>query len=164
MSVIKEINNTSEKLSKKNNEAKKLKIDQIVYFDKGGIDGFQDWVIKRLEWTVSLSRAPVHQAERWWSQTLDHRLIGLMAVSSRYNILPGQYCQTKDDQNYVSMKSVHNLCTASHTTLQKIVADGIDRGDLIPLLTKHGDKRHSIFTASDSMCKAYKNIKNWTGF
>ena len=30
MSVIKEINNTSEKLSKKNNEAKKLKIDQIV--------------------------------------------------------------------------------------------------------------------------------------
>ena len=62
------------------------------------------------------------------------------------------------------MKTVHNLCTASHTSLQKIVADGIARGDLIPLVTNKGDKRYSIFTASDSMCKAYKNIKNWTGF
>jgi len=35
---------------------------------------------------------------------------------------------------------------------------------LIPLVTNKGDKRYSIFTASDSMCKAYKNIKNWTGF
>ena len=164
MSVVKELKNTPQKIAEKKEENKRIKIKDVVFFDKGGVDIFQQWVVKRLEWSVTLSRAPVHRSERWWSQTLDHRLIGLMAVSSRYNILPGQYCQTKDDQNYVSMKSVHNLCTASHTTLQKIVADGIDRGDLIPLLTKHGDKRHSIFTASDSMCKAYKNIKNWTGF
>ena len=164
MSVVKELKNTPQKIAEKKEENKRIKIKDVVFFDKGGVDIFQQWVVKRLEWSVTLSRAPVHRSERWWSQTLDHRLIGLMAVSSRYNILPGQYCQTKDDQNYVSMKSVHNLCTASHTTLQKIVADGIDRGDLIPLLTKHGDKRHSIFTASDSMCKAYKNIKSWTGF
>ena len=87
-----------------------------------------------------------------------------MAVASRYNILPEQYCQNVKDKNYVSMKTVHNLCTASHTTLQKIVSDGVARGDLLPLVTKNGDKRQSIFTASDSMCKAYKNIKSWTGF
>ena len=164
MSAIKDLKMSEEQKILKDNISKKYKINDIKYFDKGGVDGFQDWIIKRLEWTVSLSRSPVHQAERWWSQTLDHRLIGLMAVSSRYNILPEQYCQRAKEQNYVSMKTVHNLCTASHTTLQKIVSDGIARGDLIPLITSKGDKRYSIFTASDIMCKAYKNIKNWTGF
>ena len=164
MSIAKELKNTSQKKVENNDENKKFQIKDITFFDKGGIDIFQQWVIKRLEWSVTLSRAPVHRSERWWSQTLDHRLIGLMAVASRYNILPKQYCQNENDQNYVSMKTVHNLCTASHTTLQKIVSDGIARGDLIPLITKNGDKRQSIFTASDSMCKAYKNIKSWTGF
>ena len=164
MSAIKELKTSTEQKNLKSDINKKLKVSDVIYFDKGGIDGFQDWVLKRLEWTVSLSRSPIHQAERWWSQTLDHRLIGLLAVSSRYNILPRQYSQSEKDQNYVSMKTVHNLCTASQTTLQKIVADGIARGDLIPLVTNKGDKRYSIFTASDSMCKAYKNIKNWTGF
>ena len=164
MLAIKDLNSSSKHKDPNVNKTKKQKVKDVIYFDKGGIDGFQDWVLKRLEWSVSLSRAPIHQAERWWSQTLDHRLIGLLAVSSRYNILPRQYSQSEKDQNYVSMKTVHNLCTASHTTLQKIVADGIARGDLIPLVTNKGDKRYSIFTASDSMCKAYKNIKNWTGF
>ncbi len=164
MLAIKDLNSSSKHKDSNVDKTKKQKVKDVIYFDKGGIDGFQDWVLKRLEWSVSLSRAPIHQAERWWSQTLDHRLIGLLAVSSRYNILPRQYSQSEKDQNYVSMKTVHNLCTASHTTLQKIVADGIARGDLIPLVTNKGDKRYSIFTASDSMCKAYKNIKNWTGF
>ncbi len=164
MTIVKDLKNSKEINKFKNDVVKKQKINQVVYFDKGGKDGFQEWVLKRLEWTVSLSRSPIHQAERWWSQTLDHRLIGLMAVSSRYNILPEQYCQNVNERNYVSMKTVHNLCTASHTTLQKIVSDGISRGDLIPLVTSNGDKRFSIFTASDTMCKAYKNIKNWTGF
>ena len=164
MLAIKDLNSSSKHKDSNVDKTKKQKVKDVIYFDKGGIDGFQDWVLKRLEWSVSLSRAPIHQAERWWSQTLDHRLIGLLAVSSRYNILPMQYSQSEKDQNYVSMKTVHNLCTASHTTLQKIVADGIARGDLIPLVTNKGDKRYSIFTASDSMCKAYKNIKNWTGF
>ena len=164
MSVVKEFKNTPQKVAEKVDDNKRIKINDMIFFDKGGVDIFQQWVIKRLEWTVTLSRAPVHRSERWWSQTLDHRLIGLMAVASRYNILHKQYCQSENDQNYVSMKTVHNLCTASHTTLQKIVSDGIARGDLIPLVTKRGDKRQSIFTASDSMCKAYKNIKDWTGF
>ena len=164
MLAIKDLNSSSKHKDSNVDKTKKQKVKDVIYFDKGGIDGFQDWVLKRLEWSVSLSRAPIHQAERWWSQTLDHRLIGLLAVSSRYNILPMQYSQSEKDQNYVSMKTVHNLCTASHTTLQKIVADGIARGDLVPLVTNKGDKRYSIFTASDSMCKAYKNIKNWTGF
>ena len=164
MSVVKEFKNTPQKVAEKVDNNKRIKINDMIFFDKGGVDIFQQWVIKRLEWTVTLSRAPVHRSERWWSQTLDHRLIGLMAVASRYNILPKQYCQSENNQNYVSMKTVHNLCTASHTTLQKIVSDGIARGDLIPLVTKRGDKRQSIFTASDSMCKAYKNIKDWTGF
>ena len=98
--AIKELKKSSEKNSINTNVPKKLKTKDIVYFDKGGIDRFQGWVIKRLEWTVSLSRSPVHQAERWWNQTLDHRLIGLMAVSSRYNILPKNYCQNEKDQNY----------------------------------------------------------------
>tara|TARA_E500000331_G_scaffold357954_1_gene421818 strand:+ start:741 stop:1235 length:495 start_codon:yes stop_codon:yes gene_type:complete len=164
MSVVKELKNTPQKIAEKKEENKRIKIKDVVFFDKGGVDIFQQWVVKRLEWSVTLSRAPVHRSERWWSQTLDHRLIGLMAVASRYNILPEQYCQNEKDKNYVSMKTVHNLCTASHTTLQKIVSDGVARGDLLPLVTKNGDKRQSIFTASDSMCKAYKNIKSWTGF
>ena len=164
MLAIKELKPSSKQKDSNVDKTQKLKVKDVIYFDKGGIDGFQDWVLKRLEWSVSLSRSPIHHAERWWSQTLDHRLIGLLSVSSRYNILPMQYSQSEKDQNYVSMKTVHNLCTASHTTLQKIVADGIARGDLVRLVTNKGDKRYSIFTASDSMCKAYKNIKNWTGF
>ena len=137
MLAIKDLNSSSKHKDSNVDKTKKQKVKDVIYFDKGGIDGFQDWILKRLEWSVSLSRAPIHQAERWWSQTLDHRLIGLLAVSSRYNILPRQYSQSEKDQNYVSMKTVHNLCTASHTTLQKIVADGIARGDLIPLVTNN---------------------------
>ena len=156
MSVVKELKNTPQKIAEKKEENKRIKIKDVVFFDKGGVDIFQQWVVKRLEWSVTLSRAPVHRSERWWSQTLDHRLIGLMAVASRYNILPEQYCQNEKDKNYVSMKTVHNLCTASHTTLQKIVSDGVARGDLLPLVTKNGDKRQSIFTASEELVQNFE--------
>ena len=65
MSVVKELKNTSQKKVENNDENKKFKLKDIIFFDKGGVDIFQQWVIKRLEWSVTLSRAPVHRSERW---------------------------------------------------------------------------------------------------
>ena len=37
------------------------------------------------------------------------------------------------------------------------------RKDLIALKSDIGDKRQSIFTASDKLVKGIKNIKSWAG-
>ena len=163
MSAIKKLKTSSDQKNLKSDINKKLKVSDVIYFDKGGIDGFQDWVLKRLEWTVSLSRAPVHSTLKWWQQTIDHRLIALMAVVSRFDSLPFEYTIDDKAQNYVTMRTVHKFCSASHTTLQKIVADGIDRKDLLPLINSKGDKRHSLFTAGDNLLEAYKQSSTWMG-
>jgi len=156
------LNNEKLELSKKYYSDTKDTLEFDV-LDKNDNMDFHKWCLMRLEWTVSLSRAPIHQPEKWWSQTIDHRLIALLAVNSRYNALPTQYCQDINNQFYVTMKTVHNLCSASHTTLQKIVRDGMHRKDLIALKSDIGDKRQSIFTASDKLVKGIKNIKSWAG-
>ena len=156
------LNNKKLELTKKYYTETKDTLEFDVLEKKDNID-FQKWCLMRLEWTVSLSRAPIHQPEKWWSQTIDHRLIALLAVNSRYNSLPTQYCQDINNQFYVTMKTVHNLCSASHTTLQKIVRDGMHRKDLIALKSDIGDKRQSIFTASKKLVTGIQNIKSWAG-
>ena len=156
------LNNEKLELAKKYYRDTKSKLEFDVLDKKDNID-FHKWCLMRLEWTVSLSRAPIHQPEKWWSQTIDHRLIALLAVNSRYNSLPTQYCQDINNQFYVTMKTVHNLCSASHTTLQKIVREGMHRKDLIALKSDIGDKRQSIFTASKKLVTGIQNIKSWAG-
>ena len=156
------LNNKKLVLTKKYYSDTKDTLEFDVLEKKDNID-FHKWCLMRLEWTVSLSRAPIHQPEKWWSQTIDHRLIALLAVNSRYNSLPTQYCQDINNQFYVTMKTVHNLCSASHTTLQKIVRDGMHRKDLIALKSDIGDKRQSIFTASKKLVTGIQNIKSWAG-
>ena len=141
----------------------KLPINRVNMIPKNKSDKFQKWCLSRLEWTVSLSRAPIHSTLKWWQQTIDHRLIALMAVVSRFDSLPFEYTIDDKAQNYVTMRTVHKFCSASHTTLQKIVADGIDRKDLLPLINSKGDKRHSLFTAGDNLLEAYKQSSTWMG-
>tara|TARA_B100000686_G_C16736915_1_gene944206 strand:+ start:1298 stop:1804 length:507 start_codon:yes stop_codon:yes gene_type:complete len=146
-----------------NNKDSKIPLNMVNKIPKNKGDKFQKWCLSRLEWTVSLSRAPVHSTLKWWQQTIDHRLIALMAVVSRFDSLPLEYTQDDMAQNYVTMRTVHKFCSASHTTLQKIVSDGIDRKDLLPLFNAKGDKRHSLFTAGDSLLDAYNQSSTWMG-
>ena len=147
----------SEIIEHPNNKDSKIPLNRINKIPKNKDDKFQKWCLSRLEWTVSLSRAPVHSTLKWWQQTIDHRLIALMAVVSRFDSLPLEYAQDDKAQNYVTMRTVHKFCSASHTTLQKIVADGIDRKDLLPLYNAKGDKRHSINKNPDSDQKQIVN-------
>ena len=62
-----------------------------------------------------------------------------------------------NQRNCVAMRIVHNLCTSSHSTIQKIITDGLNRGDLIQVKPTIGDKRYSLFTASDDLLKGFMN-------
>ena len=59
-------------------------------------------------------------------------------------------------QNHVPMRVVHNICSSSHTTIQKIVSDGIGRKELVQIKPKSGDKRHSLFTASEDLVQNFE--------
>ena len=106
----------SEIIEHPNNKDSKIPLNRINKIPKNKDDKFQKWCLSRLEWTVSLSRAPVHSTLKWWQQTIDHRLIALMAVVSRFDSLPLEYAQDDKAQNYVTMRTVHKFC--SKTTYQ----------------------------------------------
>ena len=117
-------------------------------------------VISNLEKAVKIGRLPLHSTTRWWNLSLDHQIIALLAVASKLNKLPLEYTMDNSTQNHVPMRVVHNICSASHTTIQKIVSDGIYRKELVPVKPKNGDRRHSLFTASELLVNNFELTMN----
>ncbi|MFP6779747.1 MAG: hypothetical protein VB916_05605 [Alphaproteobacteria bacterium] len=133
--------NTNEKLTEENN---------IIEPD----------VIYSLEKAVKIGRLPLHSTTRWWNLSLDHQIIALLAIASKLNKLPLEYTMDNSTQSHVPMRVVHNICSASHTTIQKIVSDGIFRKELVPIKPKNGDRRHSLFTASEMLINNFELTMN----
>ena len=113
-------------------------------------------IISNLESAVELCRLPLHNTKRWWNLSLDHQIIALLAIASKLNKLPLAYTMDNTSQNHVPMRVVHNICSSSHTTIQKIVSDGIGRKELVQIKPKSGDKRHSLFTASEDLVQNFE--------
>ena len=128
--------------------------------DTSIISGDNEQNILRLLYnTISIGRLPIHSTKRWWNLSLDHQVIALLAVASKLNVLPLEFTMDNKTQNCVPMRIVHNLCTCSHTTIQKIVSDGLYRGELIAVKPNKGDKRHSVFTASNDLVKNFQSLQ-----
>ena len=114
-------------------------------------------LLNLLNKTINIGKSPIHSTNKWWSQTIDHKIIALLAITSKLNILPLDFTMDCNQRNCVAMRIVHNLCTSSHSTIQKIITDGLNRGDLIQVKPTIGDKRYSLFTASDDLLKVFIN-------
>ena len=112
-------------------------------------------LLNLLNKTIKIGRSPIHSTTKWWSQTIDHKIIALLAITSKLNILPLDFTMNYNQRNCVAMRIVHNLCTSSHSTIQKIITDGVNRGDLIQIKPTSGDKRYSLFTASENLLEVF---------
>ena len=108
MSVVKEFKNTPQKVAEKVDDNKRIKINDMIFFDKGGVDIFQQWVIKRLEWTVTLSRAPVHRSERWL----------IIKGKPKVSINKKKYFLRVGQSIFVPRKSIHRIENIYSTPVQ----------------------------------------------
>lgn len=125
--------------------------------DRGDTPDYKAWALGRLSWCIYVNRKPYSHIRRYWNQTLDHRIIALLAINARFENLPDfatSACNRDQLLNVVTTAMVQKLCSGGKDTLLKIVKIGLESGDLCQVAPPPG-YRGLCFTGGKKFMEAF---------
>ena len=87
---------------------------------------------ERLLYIINISEKAPKDFESFWNRTIDHRIIGLVAITSYFNeIYPSKNFLNYHKKYGVSFFDLRRLCRCTDRTMYNIIRQGVDRGEII---------------------------------
>ena len=85
---------------------------------------------QRLDYWIYINSLPAHSSIAFWSRSVDHRIIYMLAINASLNQLPDQYRNSKNQLSGVYYENIRRLCRCTDKTMRSIIQEGVDRGEL----------------------------------
>ena len=121
---------------------------------------YKKWAADKLNLTLKIRAKHFNDSRRWWNQSLDHRVIMMLAVNARFNQLPDFGIYKDYYSNFVTVKIVNHFCSCSKDTALKIIKEGVDRKDLIQVKNpSYVNQKIICFTAGFTLMQAFSKTE-----
>jgi hypothetical protein len=121
-------------------------------------DDFKSTALIRLEYWNWINSLPGHSSISFWSRSVDHRIICMLAINSSLRQLPNEFRHDSEINSKVSYENIRRLCRCTDKTMRSIIKEGADRGDIIKM--KEG--RETFITGTPQLIKVFEEFdKNW---
>ena len=120
---------------------------------------YKKWAENKLNFTLKIRSQHINSIMSWWNQSLDHKVVMLLALNARFNQLPDFGISKNHYTNFVTVKIVNHFCSCSKDTSLKIVKDGIDRKDLVQVKNpSYVNQKIICFTAGFPLMQTFCDI------
>ena len=87
---------------------------------------------KRLKYIIDINTGAPNKFEAFWNRTVDHRIIGLMAITSSFKIKYKKNNFRSDSEKLgVSFAELRRLCRCTDRTMYTIIREGVERGEIL---------------------------------
>ena len=121
-------------------------------------DNFKSTAIIRLEYWIWINSLPGHSSIAFWSRSVDHRIICMLAINSSLGQLPKEFRHESNITSKVNYENIRRLCRCTDKTMRAIIKEGVERGDIIK--TKIG--RETYITGTLQLIKVFETFeKSW---
>ena len=121
-------------------------------------DNFKSTAIIRLEYWNWINSLPGHSSIAFWSRSVDHRIICMLAINSSLGQLPKEFRHESNITSMVNYENIRRLCRCTDKTMRAIIKEGVERGDIIK--TKIG--RETYITGTLQLIKVFETFeKSW---
>ncbi len=121
-------------------------------------DNFKSTAIIRLEYWNWINSLPGHSSIAFWSRSVDHRIICMLAINSSLGQLPKEFRHESNITSKVNYENIRRLCRCTDKTMRAIIKEGVERGDIIK--TKIG--RETYITGTLQLIKVFETFeKSW---
>jgi hypothetical protein len=118
---------------------------------------FKDTALIRLEYWKWINSLPAHSSIAFWSRSVDHRIICMLAINASLKQLPTEL-KSSENNMYINYENIRRLCRCTDKTMRTIIHEGVERGDLLKI--KEG--RESFITGSKNLLESFKTFeKSW---
>mgnify|MGYP003324306326 CR=1 FL=1 len=94
-------------------------------------DSFKSTAIIRLEYWNWINSLPGHSSIAFWSRSVDHRIICMLAINSTLGQLPMEFRHETNSTTKVNYENIRRLCRCTDKTMRAIIKEGVERGDII---------------------------------
>ena len=119
---------------------------------------FKSTAIIRLEYWNWINSLPGHSSIAFWSRSVDHRIICMLAINSSLGQLPKEFRHESNITSKVNYENIRRLCRCTDKTMRAIIKEGVERGDIIK--TKIG--RETYITGTLQLIKVFETFeKSW---
>ena len=121
-------------------------------------DNFKNTAIIRLEYWNWINSLPGHSSIAFWSRSVDHRIICMLAINSTLGQLPMEFRHESNTTTKVNYENIRRLCRCTDKTMRAIIKEGVERGDIIK--TKIG--RETYINGTLQLIKVFETFeKSW---
>ena len=138
--------------------------EKFIYQEKNNIntenikDEFKDMAIMRLDYWIWINSLPAHSSIAFWSRSVDHRIVCMLAINASLNQLPIEHSNYEDENHKVSYQSIRRLCRCTDKTMRTIIQEGVDRGEIEKIRVG----RATFITGTKKLLNVFKIFeKSW---
>ena len=122
------------------------------------IDEFKDMALMRLDYWIWINSLPAHSSIAFWSRSVDHRIICMLAINASLNQLPRDHTNYEGEKHRVNYESIRRLCRCTDKTMRTIVQEGVDRGEIVKIRVG----RETFITGTEKLLNVFKTFeKSW---
>ena len=119
---------------------------------------FKDTAVIRLEYWNWINSLPGHSSIAFWSRSVDHRIICMLAINASLRQIPMEFRDNIDEKDRVNYENIRRLCRCTDKTMRTIIKEGVDRGEL----QKIKDGRETFITGTNKLLKVFNTFeKSW---
>ena len=119
---------------------------------------FKDTAKLRLDYWIWINSLPSHSSIAFWSRSVDHRIICMLAINAALGQLPKEFCNSEAKSLGVYYENIRRLCRCTDKTMRSIIQEGVDRGELV----KVRDGRESYITGTKKLLTVFQTFeKSW---
>ncbi len=137
-------------------------IEKIICQEKNNIntknikDEFKDMAIMRLDYWIWINSLPAHSSIAFWSRSVDHRIVCMLAINAFLNQLPREHSNYEDENHRVNYESIRRLCRCTDKTMRTIIQEGVDRGEIEKIRVG----RETFITGTEKLLNVFKIFEN----
>ena len=119
---------------------------------------FKDTAVIRLEYWNWINSLPGHSSIAFWSRSVDHRIICMLAINASLRQIPIELRDNIEEKDRVNYENIRRLCRCTDKTMRTIIKEGVDRGEL----QKIKDGRETFITGTNKLLKVFNTFeKSW---
>ena len=119
---------------------------------------FKDTAVIRLEYWNWINSLPGHSSIAFWSRSVDHRIICMLAINASLRQLPMEFRHSSDENDKINYENIRRLCRCTDKTMRTIIKEGVERGEL----NKIKDGRETFITGTNKLLEVFKTFeKSW---
>ena len=119
---------------------------------------FKDTALMRLDYWIWINSLPSHSSIAFWSRSVDHRIICMLAINAALDQLPQEFCNLKTKTSGIYYENIRRLCRCTDKTMRSIIQEGVDRGELLKVRVG----RESYITGTKKLLTVFQTFeKSW---